>query len=57
MKCKDCGHEYLMAFSCKRRHVCPSCHQKLVGEFVPNPLLCVQGRVSRHMLPLLLNEA
>jgi hypothetical protein len=20
MKCKDCGHEYLRAFSCKRRH-------------------------------------
>ena len=26
VKCKDCGHEYLLAFSCKRRHFCPSCH-------------------------------
>ena len=33
MKCKDCGHEYLLAFSCKRRHFCPSCHQKRVVEF------------------------
>lgn len=28
-----CGHEYLLAFSCKRRHFCPSCHQKRVVEF------------------------
>jgi ribosomal protein S27E len=33
IKCKDCGHEYLLAFSCKRRHFCPSCHQKRVVEF------------------------
>ncbi|WP_432264771.1 hypothetical protein [Candidatus Methylomirabilis limnetica] len=32
MKCKDRGHEYLLAFSCKRRHFCTSCHQKLVGD-------------------------
>jgi ribosomal protein S27E len=33
VKCEDCGHEYLLAFSCKRRHFCPSCHQKRVLEF------------------------
>ncbi len=33
VKCKDCGHKYLLAFSCKRRHFCPSCHQKQVVEF------------------------
>jgi hypothetical protein len=33
VKCKDCSHEYLLAFSCKRRHFCPSCHQKRVVEF------------------------
>ena len=33
VKCKNCGHEYLLAFSCKRRHFCPSCHQKRVMEF------------------------
>jgi hypothetical protein len=33
VKCKGCGHEYLLAFSCKRRHFCPSCHQKRVIEF------------------------
>ena len=33
VKCPDCQHEYLLAFSCKRRHFCPSCHQKRVVEF------------------------
>jgi len=33
VRCKDCGHEYLVAFSCKRRHFCPSCHQKRLVEF------------------------
>ena len=33
VRCAECGHEYLLAFSCKRRHFCPSCHQKRVVEF------------------------
>jgi len=33
IRCENCGHEYLLAFSCKRRHFCPSCHQKRVVEF------------------------
>ena len=33
VRCEDCGHEYLLAFSCKRRYFCPSCHQKRVVEF------------------------
>lgn len=33
VKCKGCGHEYILAFSCKRRQFCPSCHQKRVIEF------------------------
>jgi hypothetical protein len=33
VRCAGCGHEYLLAFSCKRRHFCPSCHQKRVVEF------------------------
>jgi len=33
VKCGECGHEYLLSFSCKRRHFCPSCHQKRVVEF------------------------
>ena len=33
VRCEDCGHEYLLAFSCKRRQFCPSCHQKRVVEY------------------------
>ena len=33
VRCESCGHEFLLPFSCKRRHFCPSCHQKRVIEF------------------------
>lgn len=33
VRCGECSHKYLLAFSCKRRHFCPSCHQKRVVEF------------------------
>ena len=33
IKCHSCGHENLLAFSCKRRHFCPSCHAKRCVEF------------------------
>ena len=28
IRCDDCVHEYLLAFSCKCRYFCPSCHAK-----------------------------
>lgn len=28
ISCDDCAHEYLLAFSCKCRYFCPSCHAK-----------------------------
>jgi len=30
IRCDHCEHEYLLAFSCKSRWFCPSCHQKNV---------------------------
>jgi uncharacterized OB-fold protein len=39
VRCCDCGHEYLLPFSCKRRHFCPSCHQRRVVEFISLSLL------------------
>jgi len=33
VKCRYCNHEYLLAFSCWRRHFCPSCHARRVVEF------------------------
>ncbi|MBA3658915.1 MAG: transposase zinc-binding domain-containing protein, partial [Gemmatimonadales bacterium] len=28
IRCDTCPHEYLLAFSCKGRYFCPSCHAK-----------------------------
>jgi len=28
VRCDACAHEYLLAFSCKARYFCPSCHAK-----------------------------
>jgi hypothetical protein len=65
VKCKGCGHEYLPAFSCKRRHFRPSCHQKRVieiGEWLCTDVLksvphriwpvfeAIAHRVSGHTL-------
>lgn len=33
VRCPDCRHEYLLAFSCKGRWFCPSCHAKKVIQF------------------------
>lgn len=33
IKCPDCQHEYLLAFSCRGRWFCPSCHNKKVVQF------------------------
>ncbi len=51
VKCGECGHEFLLAFSCKRRHFCPSCHQKRVVEF--GEWLCqdvLKGVPHRHFV-------
>jgi len=33
VKCRNCKHEFLLAFSCKRRNFCPSCHAKRCVQF------------------------
>ena len=33
LHCDHCGCDYLIAFSCKQRCFCPSCHQKKVQQF------------------------
>lgn len=61
VRCPDCRHEYLLAFSCKQRCLCPSCHAKrqaAFGEFVegaPDPETV--ARLFRHkVLRMLLEE-
>ena len=41
-QCGECGERFLVAFSCKRRYLCPSCHQKkvlLFGDFIMNDVV------------------
>ena len=42
IRCGGCGHDLLLAFSCKTRYFCPSCQQKrvlLYGEWVEEHVL------------------
>jgi len=32
LRCADCGHDKLLAFSCKRRGFCPSCGARRVAQ-------------------------
>jgi ribosomal protein S27E len=32
VRCEDCHHEHLVAFSCKRRGFCPSCGARRMAE-------------------------
>ena len=31
-RCPDCGHDFLVAFSCKGRGLCPSCNARRMAE-------------------------
>ena len=31
-RCEDCGHDKLLAFSCKRRGFCPSCGARRMAQ-------------------------
>ncbi len=48
LKCSGCGHEKLLAFSCKRRHFYLSCHAKRVHLFVPGAGEHEDNCVYRH---------
>jgi hypothetical protein len=48
VKCEDCGHEYLLAYSCKRRHSCPS----LAQTWPPDHLQWIASRAINLYLDL-----
>jgi len=58
VRCKDCSEEYLLAFSCKGRWFCPSCHSKKViqfGEFLRHNILYpVPHRQYVFSIPIML---
>ncbi len=59
--CDACRHDYLLAYSCKARYFCPSCHQKrvlLYADWVEaNVLASVPHRQYVFTVPKLLRSA
>ena len=50
VRCPECRHEFFVAFSCRRRCLCPSCHQKraiLIAEHVARVLSIDQSPIGR----------
>ena len=45
LRCADCGHEKLVAFSCKRRGFCPSCGGRRMAQTAAHLADCVIPRV------------
>ncbi len=43
VRCDDCGHKRLLAFSCAGRGVCPSCNTRRMAE--------VAAHITDHVLP------
>ncbi len=60
VRCPDCRHEYLLAFSCKGRWFCPSCHAKKVLQFGEllreNILYPVPHRQFVFSIPIILRK-
>jgi ribosomal protein S27E len=38
VRCEDCHHERLVAFSCKRRGICPTCGARRMAESAALPV-------------------
>jgi hypothetical protein len=45
LRCAECAHEKLVAFSCKRRGFCPSCGARRMAETAAHLVDCVIPRV------------
>jgi hypothetical protein len=57
IRCGACGQDLLLAFSCKTRYFCPSCHQKRVlayGDWVESSVLRVPHRQCVFTVPRLI---
>lgn len=48
-RCGDCGHDFLVAFSCKGRGVCPSCNTRRMAETAAH----LTDHVTNHVFPRL----
>ena len=48
LRCGDCGHDKLLAFSCKRRGFCPSCGARRMAQTVVRLVDCVFRQLPVH---------
>ena len=46
-RCKDCGDDFLIAFSCKARGACPSCNTRRMVEIAACPWSIMSFRRCR----------
>jgi hypothetical protein len=44
-RCPDCGHDFLVAFSCKGRGLCPSCNARRMAETAAHLRIRVSSRI------------
>ena len=52
IRCDACAHEYLLAFSCKCRYFCPSCHAKRLAiwaQWLDTALLCTRAAPASRL--------
>jgi len=60
VRCPDCRHEFLLAFSCRGRWFCPSCHAKKVvqfGELLRENIICpLPHRQYVFSIPIILRK-
>ncbi|HIP82492.1 MAG TPA: transposase [Desulfocapsa sulfexigens] len=60
VRCPDCHYEYLLAFSCRGRWFCPSCHAKKVVQFGEvlreNILYPVPHRLYVFSIPIIIRK-
>jgi hypothetical protein len=57
-QCADCGHERLLAFTCKARHICPACHQcrtRQTAEWISTHVFQTATDCLRHHFRTRLN--
>ena len=59
--CEQCRYEHLLAFSCRGRDFCPSCHQKRVlrfGAWAPEQALApvAPGRAPKRQWARLIEQ-
>ncbi len=52
-RCADCGHDFLIAYSCKGRGVCPSCPTGISSGHTTRRMVETAAHLADHVIPRL----